>query len=48
MLNSVREKTWPVEGRREARTVEAMSAALVERLATGGERWLEKEGMSVE
>lgn len=35
MLKSVREKTWPVEGRREASTVEAIRAALVERLAMG-------------
>lgn len=33
MLKSVREKTCPVLGRREASTVEAMSAALVLRLA---------------
>ena len=32
MLKSVREKTDVVVGRREARTVEAISAALVERL----------------
>lgn len=31
MLKSVREKTCVVDGRREARTVEAMRAALVER-----------------
>lgn len=33
MLKSVREKTCVVEGRREASTVEAMRAALVEREA---------------
>jgi hypothetical protein len=33
MLKSVREKTCPVDGKRDASTVEAMSAALVLRLA---------------
>lgn len=33
MLKRVREKTWVVLGRREARTVEAIRAALVEREA---------------
>lgn len=40
MLKRVREKTWVVEGRREARTVEAIRAAFVERDAgnLNGER----------
>ncbi len=33
MEKRVREKTWPVEGRREASTVDAIRAAFVLRLA---------------
>lgn len=40
MLKSVRENTWPVEGNREASTVEAIRAALVEREAMGNLCWV--------
>lgn len=33
MLKRVKEKTWPVLGRRDAKTVDAINAALVLRLA---------------
>ena len=49
MLKSVNEKTWVVEVSREARTVEAISAALVDKdEGKGGARTVSLTGASVE